>query len=97
MSRRGKSKACAATFVERKTRMYIALTMPDRIAHSKEVAFVVLASQYPASAVLTATADRGKEFACYAPVWNISTACRYISRSVFVLRARHQRKQQRPS
>lgn len=31
-----------------------------------EVAFGVLASQYPASAMLTATSDRGKEFACYA-------------------------------
>lgn len=66
VSSRGKSKACAATFVERKTRMYIALKMPDRTSHSMEVAFGVLASQYPSSALLTATADRGKEFACYA-------------------------------
>lgn len=66
VSSRGKSKACAATFVERKTRMYIALKMPDRTAHSREVAFGVLASQYPNVAFQTATADRGKEFACYA-------------------------------
>lgn len=66
VSSRGKSKACAATFVERKTRMYFALKMPDRTAYSMEVAFGVLASQYPSSAFLTATADRGKEFACYA-------------------------------
>lgn len=66
VSSRGKSKACAATFIERKTRMYFALKMPDRTAHSMEVAFGVLASQYPSSALLTATADRGKEFACYA-------------------------------
>ncbi len=65
VSSRGKSKACAATFIERKTRMYLALKMPDRTSHSMEIAFGVIASQYPQSTFLTATADRGKEFACY--------------------------------
>jgi IS30 family transposase len=50
VSSRGKSRACAATFIERKTRMYLA----------------VAAGQFPQGAFRTATADRGKEFACYA-------------------------------
>ncbi|WP_183571664.1 IS30 family transposase, partial [Paenibacillus endophyticus] len=66
VSSRGKSKACAATFIERKTRLYVALKMPDRTAHSMEVAFGVVASQYPQGTCRTATTDRGKEFACYA-------------------------------
>ncbi len=65
VSSRGKSRACAATFIERKTRMYLALKMPDRTAHSMEIAFGVIAGQYPQSTSLTATADRRKEFACY--------------------------------
>ena len=66
VSGRGKSKGCVATFVERKTRLYTAIRMPDRTALSMEIAYGVAASQYPAAAFQTATADRGKEFACYA-------------------------------
>ena len=65
VSSRGKSKACVATFVERKTRFYQAIKMPNRTALSMEIAFGVLAAQYPKSAIQTATADRGKEFACH--------------------------------
>ncbi|MFD1130581.1 IS30 family transposase [Paenibacillus provencensis] len=66
VSGRGKSKGCVATFIERKTRLYNAIQMPDRTALSIEIAFGVAASQYPTAAFQTATADRGKEFACYA-------------------------------
>jgi transposase, IS30 family len=66
VSSRGKSKACVATFIERKTRMYLALKMPDRTAHSMEVACGVIASQFPQAVMQSATVDRGKEFACYA-------------------------------
>lgn len=66
VSGRGKSKGCVATFIERKTRWYTAIRMPDRTALSMEIAFGVAASQYPVHAFQTATADRGKEFACYA-------------------------------
>ncbi|WP_136608251.1 IS30 family transposase [Paenibacillus dokdonensis] len=66
VSSRGNSKACAATFIERKTRLYVAVKMPDRTANSMEIAFGVVASQYPQGAFQTATTDRGKEFACYA-------------------------------
>ncbi len=47
VSSRGKSKACVATLIERKTRLYTAIKMPDRSAHSMEIAFGVAASQYP--------------------------------------------------
>jgi IS30 family transposase len=66
VSSRGKSKACVATFLERKSRLYLALKMPDRTAHSMEVACGVVASQFPSTAFRSATVDRGKEFACYA-------------------------------
>lgn len=65
VSGRGKSKGCVAAFIERKTRLYTAIRMPDRTALSMEIAFGVAASQYPVRAFQTATADRGKEFACY--------------------------------
>lgn len=44
VSSRGMSKACAATFIERKTRMYVAIKMPDRTAHSIEIVFGVVAT-----------------------------------------------------
>lgn len=65
VSSRGNSRACAATFIERKTRLYVAVKMPDRTAHSMEAAFGIVAIQYPKGTFQTATADRGKEFACY--------------------------------
>ncbi len=55
VSGRGKSKGCVATFIERKTRLYTAIQMPDRTALSMEIAFGVAASQYPAGAFRTAT------------------------------------------
>ncbi|MEB4783716.1 IS30 family transposase [Paenibacillus jamilae] len=66
VSGRWKSKGCVATFIERKTRLYTAIRMPDRTALSMDIAFGVAASQYPSGTFQTATADRGKEFACYA-------------------------------
>jgi len=84
VSSRGKSKACVATFNERKTRHYLALRMPDRNA-SMEVAFGVVASQYPQAqaAFPTATVDRGKEFACYANLENSHKSKSLCCRSVF--------------
>jgi len=54
--------------IERKTRLYTAILMPDQTALSMEIALGVAISQYPQGTFLTATADRGKEFACYASV-----------------------------
>ena len=50
--------------------MYLALKTPDHSAHAMEIAFGVIAGQYPQSTFLTATADRGKEFACYNALEN---------------------------
>ncbi|WDQ32186.1 IS30 family transposase [Paenibacillus marchantiae] len=66
VSGRGKSKGCVATLIERKTRLYTAILMPDRTALPMEITLGVAISQYPKGTFLTATADRGKEFACYA-------------------------------
>ncbi|GAK39565.1 transposase [Paenibacillus sp. TCA20] len=65
VSSRGKSKACVATFIERKTRLYTAIKMPDRTALSMEIAVGVAAAQHPLGTFQTATVDRGKEFACF--------------------------------
>ena len=62
----GKSRGCVATLIERKTRLYTAILMPDRTALSMEIALGVAGSQYPAGTFLTATTDQGKECACYA-------------------------------
>ena len=65
VSSRGKSKACVATFAERKTRLYLALKMPDRTSTSMESAVDTLIKTFPLGSFKTATVDRGKEFACY--------------------------------
>ncbi len=65
VSSRGKSKACVATFAERKTRLYIALKMSDRTSSSMEMAVETLIQTLPPGTFKTATVDRGKEFACY--------------------------------
>ena len=68
VSSRGQSKGCLATFVERKTRFYVAIKMDDR---TKDSMFLVIRSLYN---ILTSillkifTLYRGKEFACYEQV-----------------------------
>jgi IS30 family transposase len=68
VSGRGKSKGCLATFLERKTRWYIAIKMPDRTAVSMEAAIHRLQKEYPKGSFQTATTDRGKEFSCYPAI-----------------------------
>ena len=68
VSSRGKSKGCLATFVERKTRFYIALPMLDRSKSSMLGAIDKLIKSLPLEALKTFTSDRGKEFACYEEV-----------------------------
>lgn len=68
VSGRGKSKGCLATFIERKTRHYMAICMPDRTSDSMESAIRTLFNQLPEGAFLTATVDRGKEFSCFTKV-----------------------------
>jgi len=64
VSSRGKSKGCLATFVERKSRLYTAIKIPNRSASSMEAAITQVFSTLPSAAFKTATTDRGKEFAC---------------------------------
>ena len=70
VSSRGKSKGCFATFVERKSRLYTALKIPDRTADSMEMAICQLHAALPVGAFKTGTTDRGKEFACYHSIEN---------------------------
>ena len=63
MSGRGKSTACFATLVERKTRYYIAMKMPDRKAETMAATITAMLSEFPKELVKTITCDRGAEFA----------------------------------
>lgn len=65
VSSRGKSKGCFATFVERKSRLYTALKIPDRTAKSMQEAISLLYNTLPTGVFKTGTTDRGKEFACF--------------------------------
>lgn len=65
VSSRGKSKGCLATFVERKTRFYLAFKIPDRTTQSMFSAIKQLCKIFPKETLKTFTSDRGKEFACY--------------------------------
>ncbi|KOS67191.1 integrase, partial [Lysinibacillus contaminans] len=65
VSGRGQAKGCVATFIERKTRWYTGILIPDRSANSMETAVKQLHQQLPKGAIQTATTDRGKEFSCY--------------------------------
>ncbi|WP_075643193.1 IS30 family transposase [Exiguobacterium indicum] len=65
VSGRGQTKACVATFIERKSRFYIVLPMVDRSSHSMEHAIQTLYSSFPSGTFQTMTTDRGKEFSCH--------------------------------
>ena len=62
---RGKENACFATFIERKTRLYMAVLMPDKTSASMEKAIKHVYRALPKNAFLTATTDRDGEFACF--------------------------------
>ena len=66
VSGQGKSKACFATFAERKTRYYIAVKMPDRKAVTMAKTIIQTLSEFPSELVKTITCDRGTEFANWA-------------------------------
>ena len=68
VSSRGESKACFATFVELKTRFYVAIKMPDRSKNSMLEAIKQLTSNIPKEAFKTFTSDRGKEFSYWKKV-----------------------------
>ena len=63
VSGQGKSKACFATLAERKTRLYLAMKIPDRKADTMAAAIISMLSEIPGELVKTITCDRGAEFA----------------------------------
>lgn len=68
VSSRGQSKGCLATFVERKTRFYVAIKMNDRTQESMLLAIKSLHNIFTNKLLKTFTVDRGKEFGCYKQV-----------------------------
>ena len=58
VSSRGKSKGCLATFLERKTRFYLAFKIPDRTAKAMFSAIEQLCELFPKEALKTFTSDR---------------------------------------
>lgn len=65
VSGRGQAKGCVATFLERKSRWYLAIKMPNRSASSMEAALRKLSALLPEPAFQNFTTNRGKEFSCY--------------------------------
>ena len=63
VSGQGKSKACFATLAERKTRLYLAMKIPNRRADTMAAAIISMLSEVPSDLVKTITCDRGAEFA----------------------------------
>ena len=68
VSSRGESKACFATFVELKTRFYVAIKMEDRSRDSMLKSIRQLVAGIPKKAFKSFTSDRGKEFSCWEEV-----------------------------
>ena len=70
VSSKGQSKSCLATFVERKTRFYVAIKMDDRTKDSMFLAISSLYNTLTSKLLKTFTVDRGNEFACFEQVEN---------------------------
>ena len=63
-----KSKYCFVTLVERKSRHYIAILVPDRTAENVTPAIINALKEFPDGLVKTITFDRGKEFCGYEEI-----------------------------
>lgn len=68
IDRRRKSKYCFVTLVERKSRYYIAILVPDRTEKNVTEAIINTLSKFPKDKVKTITFDRGKEFSGYLEI-----------------------------
>lgn len=66
VSGRGKSKACLAVLAERKSRLYLALPIPDRTEESVRRAINEMLLPFKERMVKTITCDRGKEFSGFS-------------------------------
>lgn len=70
IDRKCKSSACFVTLAERKSRMYIAIKVPNRTAEIVSQAIIKALKDFPEDMVKTITFDRGKEFAGYEDIEN---------------------------
>ena len=68
IDRQKKSKFCFVTLVERKSRYYIAILVPDRTAANVTPAIINALKEFPDEMVKTITFDRGKEFCGYEEI-----------------------------
>lgn len=68
VSSRGKSKACLATIVERKTRFAFAVHIPNRKSETFNKALFSVLKNLSGNLVKSLTVDRGKEFAKYKDI-----------------------------
>ena len=66
--RKRKSKYCFVTLAERKSRMYIAILVPNKSSATVTPAIVNALKHFPDDIVKSITFDRGKEFAGYKEV-----------------------------
>ena len=63
-----KSKYCFVTLAERKSRLYIAIKVPNRTSKEVTPAIIQALRDYPDDLVKTITFDRGKEFSGYEEI-----------------------------
>ena len=70
IDRKCKSSACFVTLAERKSRMYIAIKVPNRTAEIVSQAIIKALKDFPEDMVKTITFDRGKEIAGYEDIEN---------------------------
>ena len=71
VSSRGKSKGCLATFLEQKTRFYLAFKISNRAAKAMFSAIKQLCKLFPKEAIKTFASDRRKEFSYYPLIANL--------------------------
>lgn len=83
VSSRGKSKGCFATFVEKKTRFYVAIPMEDRTKESMFHAIRLLHTAFTNKVLKSFTTDRGKEFACNEEVERLLGILMYFDDAYF--------------
>lgn len=63
-----KSRSCFVTLAERKSRLYIAIKVPNKTAAVVTSAIINALKEYPDDLVKTITFDRGKEFSDYEEI-----------------------------
>lgn len=70
IDRKRKSKYCFVTLVERKSRFYLAILVPNRTSSVVTSAIIKTLKPYPKEMVKSITFDRGKEFSGYKEIEN---------------------------